>query len=59
MSEDKKQPLIRVKMQNDVTDYPHNDVANAVIVIMPIMSRKIPSARSLAANALVNLSWKK
>jgi hypothetical protein len=29
MSEEKKQPLIRVKLQNDVTDYPHNDVANA------------------------------
>ena len=29
MSEEKKQPLIRVKMRNDMTDYPHNDVANA------------------------------
>jgi hypothetical protein len=27
--EQKKQPLIRVRMENDVTDYPHNDVANA------------------------------
>lgn len=26
---DEKQPLVRVKMENKVTDYPHNDVANA------------------------------
>lgn len=30
--EEKKQPLIRVRMENDVADYPHNNVANAAFL---------------------------
>lgn len=40
MSDDtKKQPLIRVRMDNDVTDYPHNDVANAAFFFRDRLTR--------------------
>jgi hypothetical protein len=37
--EEKKQPLIRVRMENDVTDYPHNDVSNAAFFFRERLTR--------------------